>query len=310
MSSRTSSSTSSESITSNPLGRSGGNSNEDAAAAVAFHFSADEIQHARALLKEDGFDPDDLKKVSLKKWSRTALVYYCCTGNLPMIRYLIAHGADCRQQDEHGGFPLYYAAACGRLEILQLLSQDGGAHADIRRVATDGSSPLRMALRYRQFEVAKWLILNGALAPRGAVDGGDIDDATMRWDLCHEHWDNDKRIPILAWAQDVVATHDNAVQLSITGMIVSSNQTPSLWVKLNGKSCILKIIAKYAVAGISQQQLRTLRQLIRLLTTFIVDVPFPRNDVRIFRQLMDRCRLPVFIADVPFVIEKDEGEEG
>ena len=271
MSSRTSSSTSSESTTtSNPLGRSGGNSNEDtAAAAAAFHFSADEIQHARALLKEQGFDPDDAHKVN--EIGVTPMYYFCAQGNVTTVRYLIARGADCRQTDRCGNTLVYRAAFGGHIEILTLLSQLGGAHEDIRKQNIFGRSPLHIALEYGHFGVAKWFIRNDALAPRDDIaHGGGIDDEIMRRDLSPRYstglrdWVHDKRLPILAWAQDAVTTHDDFHdQLVLTGTILFPDTVVPE---------ILQIIADFVVG--TPQQLRILRQVSRRLAAFREEVPF------------------------------------
>ena len=226
---------------------------------------------ARVLLQEQGFDPDDVLKADTH--GSTPMIRFCCLGNLAMCRYLIDRGADCRKANSFGFFPLYYAAKNGHLEICELLLHHGGAHDDIRKQDRDGWSPLCAALIYKEFDVAKCLIRNGALATLGDVDGGVIDDAIMRNDLRQLHWNNDRRLPLLSWARDAVTTHDNDVKILLTGMIVSSKQTSSSLAIFNGKSGILKLIADFAVAG-TPIELRTLRQLADRLPPFIADVPF------------------------------------
>ena len=165
-----SSSTSSESTTSNTLGRSGGNSNND----NDDHFSADEVQQARALLKEKGFDPDDVSK---KKGIWTPMIYFVQQRNLKMCRYLLFRGADCRTTDIMGRSPMLIAARCGYLDVVQFLHHDGGV--DIRQQNLFGESALSAALFYSweyNKDVVQWLILNGALAP-------SRDDAAAGW--CH-----------------------------------------------------------------------------------------------------------------------------
>ena len=255
---------------------------------------------ARALLKLHKFELDDVNK---EKDGWTTMNLFSSIGNFKMCRYLFySCGADCRKTIATGYFPMYYAALYGHLEIVLFLYHECGAHNDIREVTVDGWSPLRIALHNGHFHVIYWLILVGALAPRNDVDGGGIDNMLMRRELRDEtgrNWRADKRLPILSWAQDAVATHANVVQLLLTGTIARNNQmptslfrrhpnnpyttrskgiSPSPLVMFKGKSGILELIAHY-VAG-TKQQLRTLRQL--------------------------TDRLPAFIADVPFVIDEDE----
>ena len=224
----------------------------------------------------------------------TPINYVCLMGNLPMIRYLIARDVDCRTTDANGYSPMHWAAMCGHLEIIKFLYHECGAHEDIRTQTKHGDSPLHVAFYCGHLNIVYWFTRNGALSsPRTAVDGGGIDDRVMRRDLSW-NWDEDKRLPILAWAQETVTTHAN-FQLLLTGTIVSASsvrrhpknryRTRSKRTKvshspleqLNGKSGVLKVVAEYAGYP-TPQELRTLRQLIRLLTAFIKEVPFvPKN---------------------------------
>ena len=286
-----SSSMSLESTTSDTLGRSGGNSNDDDG--DVFHFSADEVQQARALLKERGFDPDDVSK---KKGTSTAMITFCKEGNVTMCRYLSSLGADCRIVDRFGLFPMLAAARFGHLNVCQWLYHDGDAKNDIRKQDAHGSSPLSAALHYHHVDVFQWLTLNGALSsPRDDVDSGVIDDITMRNNVHppNYYWPLDKRVTLLLWAQDAVTTHDN-FQVFLSGTIipvtsfrrhpkneyatrskrtkVSPLSSSSPLEMLKGKSGILELISNY-VGTPKPQELRIFRQLIRLLPTFIKDVP-------------------------------------
>ena len=134
-----------------------------------------------------------------------------------------------------------------------------------------------------------------------AVDGGGgIDDIVMRRDLdqAYGEWDEDERLPLLSWAQDAVTTHEH-FQLFLKGTILSSSTfrrhpkneyatrskrmrlssttTSSSLVTFKGKSGILELISKY-LGNPKPQELRIFRQLIRLLSTFIEDVPFVEEE--------------------------------
>ena len=235
---------------------------------------------ARALLTKEGFDLEDVnKKCNINGFSLTPMIHFSRAGNLQMCRYLLSRGADCRKNDLQGGCPMYWAACRGLLEIVRFLSHDGGAQEDIRKDTRRGLSPLWVALGNVHFEVVYWLLLNGALAPpRYDVDGGGIDDAIMRRDLRQIRiWNGDRRSTVLSWAHDAVATHENVVQLLVTGTIVrSNNQELSLLVMFNGTSGILELISHF-VAG-TQHQLRSRRQLMDCLSTFIDDTPFVEED--------------------------------
>ena len=245
---------------------------------VATTAEEEEDKTVRALLKKLGFDPNDLNKRNKFGW--TPLTYFSSKGNVTMIRYLIARGAVCRKTDKDGWSPLYVAALYGYFEIIKLIYHHGGAHDDIRSVDNLGDSLLRIALRKEHFHVVYWFILKGALSSRhDDVAGGGIDDMVMRRDLRQEvyaNWQDDKRLTVLSWARNAVATHDTVVELLLTGMIVRSNQTSSSLEVFKGTSGILELIAHY-ISG-TPQQLRTLRQLIDRLPAFIADVPFVEEE--------------------------------
>ena len=164
---------------------------------------------------------------------------------------------------------MFWAAMGGRLEIIKFLSCDGIAHDDIRRVNRFGCSPFRIALHFDHVAVWKWLILNGALAPSDDdFDGGVIiDNMMMRNNICqldNVPWDDDKRLTVLALAQNVVTNHDNVTLLSAS--------SPPL-VIFDGKSGILKLVVDY-VGNPTPEELCLFRRLLKLLPAFIADVPF------------------------------------
>lgn len=239
------------------------------------------------------------------------LIHCSKTGNIKMCRYLFSRGAGRSKKNSDAEDSLYYAALYGHLEFVRLLFAVGGAHDTIRKSTTNypresplqetsaGFSPLRVALNRGHFDFVQYLILKRALSsPPYDVDGGGIDDIVMRSELRQEgsHWDDgrcwkdDKRRALLLLTRDTVATHDKVVTVLLTGTILSassvrrhpksqeyatsSNQESAL-VVFNGKSGILELIADYAVG--TQQQARTLRQLMDRLPAFIANVPFVEN---------------------------------
>ena len=265
----------------NNIARSGGD---------YFPFLSDDDRKARALMKEDGFDPDDINKVE-GMLHMTPMHYYCRHGNLKMIQYLFSRGADCRKTDRYGSSPMYLAAYGGHFEVIKWLVHYGGAKEDIRKYeeSCGGFSALRIALEFGFENIVKWMILNEALSTRY----DDVFDATMMRNhlgqASHSNWEDDKRLAILSWAQGAITIHDN-FQLFLKGTIVStsfyetgttskrmklspSSSLSSPLVIFNGKSGILELISEYV--GIpSAKDLRTYRQVNDLLSAFIEDVPF------------------------------------
>jgi len=246
-----------------------------------------------ALLKEEGFDPDEMNKAcrvpggGSSLW--TPMNWFVRWGNLQMCRFLLSHGADCRKRDSDGWFPLLWAASCGHLEIMEWLSHECGAHEDIWKVDFSGNSPLRLALRFafsECFDTIQWLIRKQALSIRASVEGGGIDDAIMRRDF-RQGVSYPGGEVVLEWAQDAVTTHETVKLLLLAGTIMSSSsfrrhpnnpyatrsnkrrkKSSSPLVMFKGKSGILELIAHY-VSG-TPQQLRTLRQLLDRLPAYIV----------------------------------------
>ena len=146
--------------------------------------------------------------------------YFIAIGNLTMCRYLFSRVAKSRSTDINDYFSLIFAANRGHLEVIQWLCRDTDAHEDIRKETRSGISPLRIAFYSGHFHFVWWLLLNGALAPD---DDGAIDDTIMRNNFSvTSHWTWDKRLTVLAWVRDAVATHDN-VKVVLTGTIVSAS---------------------------------------------------------------------------------------
>ena len=71
-----------------------------------------------------------------------------------------------------------------------------------------------MALYKNHFEVVKWCIMKGALAPQDAVNNAGIEEALMRSELREEHddcWRDDRRLLILAFYRERSWRHRRGV---------------------------------------------------------------------------------------------------
>lgn len=118
-----------------------------------------------------------------------------------------------------------------------------------------------------------WLLRNGALSSlHDAVDGGGIDAMVMRRDLDPSEWDEDRRLPLLSWAQDAVTTYEH-FHLFLNGTILSSSsfrRHPNTDYATRSRNRI----HAYTGYPTTAHEVRTYQQLTQYVSAFIEDVPF------------------------------------
>lgn len=103
------------------------------------------------------FHSDSFEEV----FERERLHFAAQAGDIEEVKRLLAVGHLCNEFDELGKTPLPYAAACGHVDVLQLLLASGAdVNAHDERVI--GNTPLREVADTCSFEVAKILIDAGA----------------------------------------------------------------------------------------------------------------------------------------------------
>jgi len=81
------------------------------------------------------------------------------TRNLPMVRYLVEHGADVDIQDNNGYTPLLYAISQRREKIVEYLVSH---EADINLANDAGITPLQQAAYTNDFAIVDFLLRHGA----------------------------------------------------------------------------------------------------------------------------------------------------
>ena len=81
------------------------------------------------------------------------------TRNLPMVKYLLEHGADVDIQDGNGYTPLLYAIAQRRIKIVRTLVLHD---ADVNLANDAGITPLQQAAYTNDFAIVDFLLRNGA----------------------------------------------------------------------------------------------------------------------------------------------------
>ena len=114
--------------------------------------------------------------------------------------------------------PMGHACHEGELNVCKWLHAHGAA-ADITKADNDGQTPMYIACCEGHLSVCKWLVFNGALnlpAP-AADDDGHVDQAIVerstRQGLQH-------RPALLAWAQDLAATHHIFLHVVLRASVV------------------------------------------------------------------------------------------
>jgi ankyrin repeat protein len=89
----------------------------------------------------------------------TPLIVAVKTRNLPMVRYLLEHGADVDQGDGRGITPLLYAISQHRIKIARLLLR---YDADVNQPNDAGVTPLHQAAYRNDFAIVDLLLRAGA----------------------------------------------------------------------------------------------------------------------------------------------------
>ena len=92
----------------------------------------------------------------------TPLKFAAYRGQKEIVELLIAEGADVNAKDDEGGTPLHLAAWRGHKETAELLIAEGAdANAKIEAGKLKGQTPLDLAVKYKQTEIADLLRKHG-----------------------------------------------------------------------------------------------------------------------------------------------------
>ena len=89
----------------------------------------------------------------------TALLVAAMRGNLPVVQYLLHHGAEKNKTDNDGVSPLYMAALNGHFAVVKYLVEQG---VDTDKVRDNGTSSLLIAAQNGHLEVVKCLLEQAA----------------------------------------------------------------------------------------------------------------------------------------------------
>ena len=114
----------------------------------------DSHKAAAALLAAKGLKPEERNAKD-----ESPLMMAALRGNLPAARALIALDADVNKT---GWAPLHYAATCTTPDAVVMVALLLEESAYIDAASPNGTTPLMMAVRYGQGEVARQLVQEGA----------------------------------------------------------------------------------------------------------------------------------------------------
>ena len=232
-----------------------------------------------------GFDPNDealdniyfVDNGDFGEWCgyATPMTYFARKGDAKMCRYLISRGASTTKASdrERSFFPVYSAAFEGHLNICMLLYVNG-AQNDVRRTEKEGWTPFLAAAAYfSQYEVARWLVLQGALCADASSQeiekyrlyptdyGGDNNRKRMA-NLCQL---------LVEWAEEVTQTHSAFVMFLLGTLPPAPDKKQSRTLQcLSGHPGVRNHIGDFVGLEVTKRtQLGILRSVIDVFPSFI-----------------------------------------
>ena len=141
-------------------------------------------------------------------------------GHLPVVQYLLAHGARVDAVNFGGLTPLHWAAQNGHLPVVQCLLAHG---ATVSVVTSDDVTPLHWAARKGHLQVVRYLLAHGA-----RVDAVDFHGLTPL------HWAAQGGHPEVV---ECLLTHG-----AVAGAVSSCGLTPLYLATINGYQDVIQLL--------------------------------------------------------------------
>ena len=233
--------------------------------------------------KRTGFDPNNVTKRMLASpyddedyFKITPMGYFAQKGDLPMMRWLYANGANTRDTNVSFWFPVYAATVHGHLDACKWLYEHGAADDITRNAVADMMNHRPLKTAFETFRaMSRWMILKGALCESNG--SGELDAEVMEQDLgdsgrIFDHGHR-KREMLLEWAQDLHQCRKSFV-VFLKGTLsrpklhsYHTRRSSSPLRILSGNPGILERIGDFA--GIVRgREARIVRQLVEVLPDF------------------------------------------
>ena len=195
--------------------------------------------------------------------------------HLRVCKWLFEKGADIHKHDNKGGAPIIVACMQGNMEVCEWLLSKG---ADIGKADNYDHTPMLGACQRGHLSVCKWLVFHGALnrdaaGPSAAEEDasvGHVDKAIVQRGIRNS---NHVHVPLLEWAQGVVAVHRAFRFAFLPGTLSTPTQrrgSAHLWMLSSQGAAFSRmfkeLIAAFAWGGVeSGRRLRNVREFAEVL---------------------------------------------
>eukprot|EP00563_Minutocellus_polymorphus_P005305 CAMPEP_0181044038 /NCGR_PEP_ID=MMETSP1070-20121207/13039_1 /TAXON_ID=265543 /ORGANISM="Minutocellus polymorphus, Strain NH13" /LENGTH=292 /DNA_ID=CAMNT_0023122429 /DNA_START=12 /DNA_END=890 /DNA_ORIENTATION=+ len=215
-----------------------------------------------------GFDPDDaaldntyyVYGEGFEGEHITPMIYFAGKGDVQMCRYLISRGASTTKWSIGNSWnPLQAAAGDGHLEVCKVLHANG-AKNDIWKEDDAGWTPVKFAAIVDQYEVVRWLVLQGALCANDKSE-------EIEPDRIYREFDEDTSIShtcdrLVKWADEVTSSHSSVVMFLLGTLPPPPNADQSCILQcLGGHPGVRKHVADFVGMEVTKgKHLRILRQ--------------------------------------------------
>ena len=243
----------------------------------------------RKTAERTGFDPNNVTKPMLGSpyddedyFKITPMGYFAQKGDLPMMRWLYANGANTRDTNVSFWFPMYAATVHGHLDACKWLYEHGAADDITRNAVADAINQRPLKTAFETFRgigtlrLSRWMILKGAICESNG--SGELDAEVMEEDLgdsmrIFDHGNSREREKLFEWAQELYQRREPFVVFlkgSLSRPKLHSYHTrgsSSPLRILSGNPGILERIGDFA--GIVRgREARIVRQLVEVLPDF------------------------------------------